>query len=148
MSEHETAFGSATARQLAFLTYLGVTVPSGVSKSDAAALIDSAIADESLSERRSTWRYDRYNLYPDLFAEECAKFKASRAAFLLGVYNNFRGDFVRPSPGVRNPLRKLQLSDIEAIVSKLDLAHRGWDRDLMAAFLDYVLPAVEGTLPM
>ena len=42
---------------------------------------------------------------------------------------------------------KLQFSDVEAIVFKLDLAYPGWDRDLMRAMLDYLLPAIEGTLP-
>jgi GYF domain 2 len=137
----------ATPQQLALLEYLGVTVSPGISKSKASALYDSAISDESIASRRSTWGYDRYNLYPDLFAEERARFKASRAASLLGDYNDFRGDVRKTIGGSRNPLPKLQLSDVEAIVSKLDLAYPGWDRDLMRAMLDFLLPAIERTLP-
>jgi hypothetical protein len=134
----------ATPQQLAFLEYLGVTVPPDITKSDASALYDSAISNESVSDRRSTWHYDRYNLYPDLFAEERAKFKASRGASLLNDYNDFRADVRKTIGGGRNPLPKLQLADVETIVSKLDLAHPGWDRDLTRAMLDYLLPAVEG----
>jgi hypothetical protein len=139
---------TATPQQLALLEYLGVTAPPGISKSEASALYNSAISNESVAERRSTWHHDKYDLYPDLFAEERAKFKAGRAASLLSDYSDFRAEVRKTIGGGRNPLPKLQLSDVETIVSKLDLAYPGWDRDLMRAMLDYLLPAIEGTLPI
>lgn len=134
--------GPATGRQLAFLAYLGISVPANLNKSQAGDLIDSALDNDSLSERRSTWRYDRYDLYPDLFAEERAEFKSGRGAALLADYNDFRIE-TREGPGGSDYLPKLTLAHVDAVVEMLDRLRPGWDRDLRRAMLDDFLPAIE-----
>lgn len=59
-----------TKRQLALLTYLGLSLPNDLTKDQASDMLDAAMEDPRHEERLHTWRTDKLKLHPDLYSEE------------------------------------------------------------------------------
>jgi hypothetical protein len=129
---------SATAKQLALLSYLGRPVSENISKKEAADRIDAIVGDSDGADKFKDWNDDKLILFPDIYADEIA----TRKKECFAQYNAFRADLGGRTSG----LPKLSLADATRIFAYLDATRPGWLKPRTAMFLDHFLPCVKSKI--
>jgi len=75
----------ATEKQKALLTYLAITLPAGLTRDQAARLVNDAMENPAHAERMAMWNEERLRLHPELFASEVQAKKENRASHFFEV---------------------------------------------------------------
>ncbi len=127
---------SATEKQRALLGYLGIPFTAGLSKDQAALLVNDAMEDAKNGPRLVQWNTDRLKLHPALFAAELQAKKESRA-----------GEFFAHCEGEgAEYFTKITKAHCQVLVGYLDVKFPNWDEDKEAA-RKYFFPAVAEKFP-
>lgn len=127
----------ATAKQKAFLTYLGIRFPGDASKEHAAILVTEAMEDPKAGARISQWNDDRLRLHPDIFAEEAQVKKEARADRYFDTCHREGAEYF---DGVTK-------AHCQVLVAFLDLNYPSWEANEAEAARRYFFPAVAEKFP-
>jgi hypothetical protein len=127
----------ATARQKAFLSYLGIPFEPELTKEQASLLISEAMETPKDPARIARWNEDRLRLHPDLFAAEIQARRENRAAeFLERTLNEGEECFT-----------KVTKAHCQVLVGYLDVRFPGWDTRGEEATWSYFFPAIAEKFP-
>jgi len=127
----------ATAAQIAFLSYFGISIPAGLLKDVAEKLITKATEDPQNAKRLAMWNTDRLNLHPDLFAAEAQAKKENRAQFFFDLCQTAGSDYFT---GVTK-------AHCQVLVAFLDVKFPRWDAHEAEATERYFFPAIAEKFP-
>ncbi|HEX8297454.1 MAG TPA: DUF4339 domain-containing protein [Chthoniobacteraceae bacterium] len=128
---------TATARQKAFLTYMGVSFPPELTKESASLLVNDQMENPKDPARISSWNVDRLRLHPELFATEIQTRKENRSRHFLEICENEGADY----------FAKITKAHCQVLVSYLDVKFPNWDTHEDRAAWDYFFPAVAEKFP-
>ena len=127
----------ATARQKAFLSYIGVTFPTDITKERAAMFVSEAVENPKTSARVKQWDEDRLKLHPELFAEELQAKKENRPSVFLALCQTEGADrFV----GVTK-------AHCQVLMGYLDVRFPNWDAHAPATAHEYFFAAIAEKFP-
>ncbi|MGB8166058.1 MAG: GYF domain-containing protein [Chthoniobacteraceae bacterium] len=127
----------ATARQKAFLDYVGIAFAADVSKEDASLLVNEAMEHPKDPTRLARWNEERLHLHPDLFATEIQARKENRPQRFLEICH-----------GEGAPLfEKVTKAHCQVLVSHLDVHAPNWDTHEQEAAAKYFFPALAEKFP-
>lgn len=127
----------ATAKQKAFLTYIGIPFTAGMTKEQAALAANDAMENPKDPTRLARWNNERLRLHPELFAAEIKAKKENRA-------NHFHEIAVREGAGFFHNVTK---AHAQVLVSYLDVHHPNWDANEAEATRSYFFPAIAEKFP-
>lgn len=127
----------ATAKQKAFLNYVGIRHESEISKEQAALLVNDAMENPRDPARIARWNDDRLKLHPDLFAAEIQARKEQRTSRFFELAQ---------SEGAKC-VEGLTKAHSQVLVNYLDVKHPKWDANETEALWNYFLPAVREKFP-
>jgi hypothetical protein len=127
----------ATAKQKAFLSYIGVRFEPEITKEQAALLVNDAMENPQDPARVARWNVDRLKLHPDLYASEIQARKEQRA-------NRFHQ--VCETEGAEC-LDGVTKAHCQVLVSYLDVKYPNWDANETEATWNYFFPAVREKFP-
>ncbi|MGV3534147.1 MAG: GYF domain-containing protein, partial [Chthoniobacteraceae bacterium] len=127
----------ATAKQKAFLNYVGVRHEAGITKEQAAMLVNEAMENPREPARIARWNVDRLKLHPDLFAEEIQARKEQRTARFFDLTQTEGAKCVE---GVTK-------AHCQVLVNYLDVKFPHWDANETEALWNFFLPAVAEKFP-
>jgi hypothetical protein len=128
----------ASAKQKAFLSFMGIALPPDLTKEQAAALTQEATQDPKESQRLALWNAERLRLHPDLFADEIQAKKDNRASVFLQVIQTEGAEF----------FSKVTKAHCQVLVGALDVRFPNWDAgDPEKAAWKYVFPALAEKFP-
>jgi hypothetical protein len=108
---------SATPKQKAFLTFLGIDFPGSLTKERATALLDAAAENPHKTDRMTRWENEKLRLHPELFAEELQARKENRAQRFLEVCQEEGADY----------FHDVTRAHTQVLVTYLDVQHPHWD---------------------
>ena len=127
----------ATARQKAFLSYIGVRFPTDITRERAAILASEAVENPKSSARVKQWDEDRLKLHPELFAEELQAKKEKRPSVFLALCQTEGMDrFV----GVTK-------AHCQVLMGYLDVRFPNWDAHDPATATEYFFAAIAEKFP-
>ena len=127
---------SATEKQKALLSYLGIPFSADLSKDKAALLVNDAMEDAKNAARLAQWNSDRLKLHPDLFEAEIKAKKESRVGGFFGLCETEGAEY----------FTKITKAHCQVLVGFLDVKFPDWDEDKEAA-RKYFFPAVAEKFP-
>lgn len=127
----------ATARQKAFLDYVGIAFPPEVSKDDASLLVNDAMEHPKDPARLARWNEERLHLHPELFAAEIQARKENRPQHFLDVCHGEGAAF----------FDKVTKAHCQVLVSHLDVHAPNWDASERDAATKYFFPALAEKFP-
>lgn len=127
----------ATAKQKAFLTYMGVSFRSGITREEAAALVTAIMESPAEAARLAKWNDERLRLHPDIFASEVRAWKANRPA-------RFHELVQREGADVFQDVSK---AHCQVLVTYLDVKFPNWDARESEATWNYFFPAIAEKFP-
>lgn len=113
----------ATARQKAFLTFLGISFTGDATKERAAVLLNDAAEDPKHTARIKRWEIEKLRLHPDLFAEEIQARKENRSQHFLDICLTEGADF----------FHDVTKAHTQVLVGYLDVQHPHWDENADAS---------------
>ncbi|MBI4662900.1 MAG: hypothetical protein HY735_29160 [Verrucomicrobia bacterium] len=114
---------SATPKQVAYLSYMGIQAAQLMSKEEASEAIDKLFNTEDfdlcerLRERQSDWITDRFILYPDLYASEIQRMLEDELPQMLHAYVRSR---------VVGASEKLTKAKIKQVIAALTQENAQW----------------------
>ena len=126
-----------TAKQKAFLSYLGIAFSGDTTKEHAAILVNEAMEDSRLNARVLQWNEDRLRLHPEIFAAEAQAKKDNRA-------NHFFDACHREGADILTDVTK---AHCQVLVGYLDVNFPNWDANEAEAARNYFFPAVAEKFP-
>ena len=126
-----------TAKQKAFLNYMGIPFSTGTTKDAAAILVSEAMEDPKLSGRVLQWNDDRLRLHPDIFAAEAQAKKEDRANRFFDICHHEGADIVVD----------VTKAHCQVLVGYLDVNFPNWDAHESDAPRAYFFPAVAEKFP-
>jgi len=124
--------GLATAKQKAFLKYLGAEFNERVSREKAALAISDALEDPAMQGRIRKWQDERLRLHPDVFQDEIDLRKANRASRYLELVQTEGAE----------ALKDVTKAHVQVLVESLDKRHPNWEADSRSALWDYLFPSI------
>jgi GYF domain 2 len=127
----------ATAKQKAFLTYIGVPFNSELTKEQAALAVNDAMENPADPVRLARWNDERLRLHPELFAAEIKAKKENRA-------NHFHEIAKREGAGFFQNVTK---AHAQVLVGYLDVHFPNWDANEAEATRSYFFPAIAEKFP-
>lgn len=127
----------ATARQKAFLSYIGVRFEPEISKEQAALLVNDAMENPRDPARVARWNDDRLKLHPDLFAAEIQARKEQRSTRFFELCQTEGAEC----------LEGVTKAHCQVLVSYLDVKYPHWDANETEAAWNYFFPAVREKFP-
>ena len=127
----------ATAKQKAFLSYIGVRFEPEITKEKAALLVNDAMENPRDPARIARWNEDRLKLHPDLYAAEIQARKDQRATRFFEVCQTEGAEVV---DGVTK-------AHCQVLVGYLDVKFPNWDANETEATWNYFFPAVREKFP-
>ncbi len=131
------AQGPATAKQKAFLKYLGAEFGENLEKGRAALAISDALETPKLQPRIRKWHDEKLRQHPAVFQDEIDYRKANRANRYLERIQT-EGSEV---------LKDVTKAHVQVLVESLDKRHPGWESERESALWEYLLPAVGEHFP-
>ena len=126
-----------TAKQKAFLNYMGIPFATGTTKEAAAILVSEAMEDPTLSARVLPWNDERLRLHPDIFAAEAQAKKEDRANRYFDICQHEGADI----------LVDVTKAHCQVLVGYLDVNFPNWDAHEADAPRAYFFPAVAEKFP-
>lgn len=128
----------ASAKQKAFLSFMGIAFAPDLTKDQAAVLTQEVTQDPKEPQRLALWNAERLRLHPDLFAEEIQAKKDNRASVFLQMIQTEGAEF----------FSKVTKAHCQVLVGALDARFPGWDAgDPEKASWKYVFPALAEKFP-
>jgi hypothetical protein len=127
----------ATARQKAFLEYLGQPAGEKVTREEAAVAISDALENPKLTNRIAKWGDEKLRLHPDLFQEEIDYRRANRISRYLELCQTEGAEVVKD----------VTKAHVQVLIESLDKRQVGWDHEPRSALWDYLLPSVSEHFP-
>lgn len=127
----------ATAKQKAFLSYLGIPFSSTTTKETAAVLVNEAMEDPKLNARIVQWNGDRLRLHPDIFAAELQAKRENRSNRFFEACQHEGADI----------LVDVTRAHCQVLVGFLDVTYPNWDANDADAPRTYFFPAVAEKFP-
>ena len=134
ISAHESP---ATAKQKAFLKYLGAEFGENLTKQRAALAVSDAIETPKLQPRIRKWQEDKLRLHADIYQDEIDYRRANRTHRYLERIQTEGADV----------LKDVTKAHVQVIVESLDKRNPGWESDPEAALWDHLLPAIGSHFP-
>lgn len=107
----------ATAKQKAFLTFLGIDFPGNLTKGRATTLLEAAAENPHKTERMKRWETEKLRLHPELFAEEIQAKKENRAQHFLEICQREGTEY----------FHDVTKAHTQVLVAYLDVQHPRWD---------------------
>ena len=135
--ETRAAGEPATAKQKAFLSYIGIAFFGDTTKERAAVLVNEAMENPKLDARVRQWNDDRLTLHPDLFAKEAQAKKEERANHFFEACQHEGAD----------RLMDVTKAHCQVLVTYLDVNFPNWDANEAEATWNYFFPAVSEKFP-
>lgn len=108
---------SATAKQKAFLTFLGIDFASSLTKERASLILEAATENPHKTERMKRWETEKLRLHPELFAEEIQAKKGNRAQHFLEICQKEGSEY----------FHDVTKAHTQVLVGYLDVQHPRWD---------------------
>lgn len=127
----------ATTEQIAFLSYFAISIPAGLQKEEAGALITKAKEDPKNAKKLALWEIEKLQLHPDLFAAELKARKEDRAQFFHDLCHTAGSDYFT---GVTK-------AHCQVLVAFLDVKFPRWAANEADATERYFFPAVAEKFP-
>jgi hypothetical protein len=128
----------ASAKQKAFLSFMGIDCPPDLTKEQAAALTQEATDKPTDPQRLALWNAERLRLHPDIFSEEIQANKDNRASVFLQVIQTEGAEF----------FSKVTKAHCQVLIGALDARFPNWDAgDPEKAAWKYIFPALEQKFP-
>ncbi len=127
----------ATEKQKALLTYLAITLPAGLTRDQAARLVNDAMENPVHAERMAMWNEERLRLHPELFASEVQAKKENRASHFFEVCQTAGSVYF-------NGVTK---AHCQVLVGFLDVKFPHWNARESDAAEHYFFPAVAEKFP-
>lgn len=127
----------ASAKQNAFLIYMGVSTPPNLSKEQAALLVNDTMENPKDPARLVKWNDERLRLHPDLFAAEISAKKDNRANVF---YDRSQTDGAECFKGVGK-------AHCQVLIGYLDNKFPNWDAREKDAIWNYFFPALAEKFP-
>jgi hypothetical protein len=132
-----TAPEPATAKQRAFLGYMGITVAADVGKDQAALLVSEIMESPKDPSKLARWNEDRFRLHPELFAAEIQAKKENRAGRFFELAQ---------TEGAKC-FQDLAKAHCQVLVGYLDVKFPNWDARESDATWHYFFPAIAEKFP-
>ncbi len=127
----------ATARQKAFLKYIGIEFPPELTHSQAILLVNETMENPKDASRLGRWNEERLRLHPDLYAAELLAKKEGRP-------NRF---FEMAEKEGSDCFRDLTKAHCQVLVGYLDVKFPNWDADEKEGIWSYFFPAIAEKFP-
>ncbi|MEO6788835.1 MAG: DUF4339 domain-containing protein [Chthoniobacteraceae bacterium] len=127
----------ATAKQKAFLKYLGAEFGENLTKERAALAVSDALETPKLQTRIRKWHDDKLRMHPDLFQDEIDFRRANRS----GRYHE------RIQTEGADVLKDVTKAHVQVLVESLDKRSPGWESDRETALWNHLLPAIGEHFP-
>jgi len=134
ISAHESP---ATAKQKAFLKYLGAEFGENLTKQRAALAVSDAIETPKLQPRIRKWQEDKLRLHADIYQDEIDYCRANRTNRYLERIQTEGADV----------LKDVTKAHVQVLVESLDKRNPEWESDPEAALWDHLLPAIGSHFP-
>jgi hypothetical protein len=125
----------ASPRQQAFLAFMGVTMPPGTTRQQAAVLVNDAMENDP--SRLARWNAERLKLHPDIFADEIQARKEGRAQLF---FEHCQRDGIAW-------FEKVAKAHCQVLVAHLDVHSPNWDAHPSEAAAKYFFPALARKFP-
>ncbi len=125
----------ASPRQQAFLAFMGVTIPPGTTRQQAAVLVNDAMENDP--SRLARWNAERLKLHPDIFAEEIQARREGRAQLF----------FEHSQRDGAAWFEKVAKAHCQVLVAHLDVHSPNWDAHPSEAAAKYFFPALAQKFP-
>jgi hypothetical protein len=133
--ENEPA--SATPKQKAFLSYLGISFRAAITREEAAALVTAAMENPAEKARIARWNDERLRLHPDIFAAEVRAWKENRPARFHELVRTEGAD----------AFQDVSEAHCQVLVKFLDVKYPNWDARGHDAIWSYFFPAIAEKFP-
>jgi len=133
----KTSSEPASAKQKAFLSYIGATFQDDIGKEEAALLVNDAMEHPKDPARLARWTEDRLRLHPDLYAAELQARKENRS-------NRF---FELAETEGEECFDGLTKAHCQVLVGYLDVKYPNWDAKEADATWNYFYPAIAEKFP-
>jgi hypothetical protein len=127
----------ATAKQKAFLGFMGIPFPAEITRERAALLVNDALENPGDPGRLARWNEERLRLHPELFRVEIQAKKENRASHFFDVVHMQGGEMF---DGVTK-------AHCQVLVGFLDVRYPNWDASEQQATWDYFFPAIAEKFP-
>jgi hypothetical protein len=127
----------ATAKQKAFLTYMGVSFGPAITHDEAAMLVNETMENPSDPVRLARWSEERLRLHPDIFRAELRLWKEERPS---------RFHELVESEG-RECFHDVSKAHCQVLVGYLDVRFPNWDARGSESTWNYFFPAIAEKFP-
>lgn len=127
----------ATAKQKAFLSYMGIAFGADLTKDQAALLVNDAMESPSDPARLAKWNDERLRLHPELFAAEIQAKKDNRAKRFFEIAQSEGAEF----------FHEVTKAHCQVLVGYLDVRFPNWDAKEEEAAWNYFFPAITEKFP-
>jgi hypothetical protein len=127
----------ATAKQKAFLSYMGLPFGAELSKEAASQMVNEAMENPRDAVRLARWNVDRLKLHPDLFSAEIQARKEGRSQHFLEICETEGAEY----------FTKVTKAHCQVLVGYLDVKFPNWDADEQDAAIGYFFPAIAEKFP-
>ena len=133
----EEKFVAATAKQKAFLKYLGAEFGENLTKERAAIAVSDALETPKLQPRIRKWHDDKLRMHAEVFQDEIDFRKANRTTRYLERIQTEGADV----------LKDVTKAHVQVLVESLDKRHPGWEAEPESALWNHLLPAIGEHFP-
>ena len=127
----------ATAKQKAFLKYLGAEFGENLTKQRAAIAVSDAMETPKLQSRIRKWQDEKLHMHADIFQDELDFRRANRTARYLERIQTEGAEV----------LKDATKAHVQVLVESLDKRQPGWEAEPESALWDYLLPAISEHFP-
>ena len=127
----------ATAKQKAFLRYLGAEFGENLTKQRAALAVSDAIETPKLQPRIRKWHEDKLRIHADIFQDELDYRRANRTNRYLERIQTEGAEV----------LKDVTKAHVQVLVESLDKKTPGWESEPDAALWEHLLPAIGSHFP-
>ncbi|HEX5177685.1 MAG TPA: GYF domain-containing protein [Chthoniobacteraceae bacterium] len=127
----------ATAKQKAFLSFMGIPFPAEITRERAALLVNDALENPGDPGKLARWNEERLRLHPELFRAEIQAKKENRASHFFDVVHMQGAEIF---DGVTK-------AHCQVLVGFLDVRYPNWDANEQPATWDYFFPAIGEKFP-
>jgi hypothetical protein len=126
-----------TPKQRALLTYLVIPFSATITKEEAAVLVSDALENPALFARLGRWNREKFQLHPEIFADELDAKRQQRAAYYFEQCQIEGKDFING----------LTEAHCKVLVESLDNRYPRWETSPREALWEFFLPTVSEHFP-
>lgn len=127
----------ATAKQKAFLKYLGAEFGENLTKERAALAVSDAIETPRLQVRIRKWQDEKLRLHPEIFQDEADYRRANRSVRYLERIETEAADV----------MKDVTKAHVQVIVESLDKRQPDWEMEPESALWSHLLPQLAEHFP-